>query len=84
LNKDPVSTNTNVKASTDTLALKYAQVCADNQTTYLDWFWPPEITRAFQENQQSLVAGSKKPDQAAADIQKVLDGLYKNGYKFVI
>jgi raffinose/stachyose/melibiose transport system substrate-binding protein len=84
LNKDPASTNTNVTASTDEIAVKYAKVCADNQTTYLDWFWPPEITRSFQENQQALVAGSKKPDQAAADIQKALDALYKTGYKFTI
>ncbi|MCX6046123.1 MAG: ABC transporter substrate-binding protein [Chloroflexi bacterium] len=82
LNKDPVSTNKNVEASTDELAIKYAKECADNQFTYLDWYWPPEITRAFQENQQALVAGTKKPDEAATSIQKVLDDLYKDGYKF--
>jgi ABC-type glycerol-3-phosphate transport system substrate-binding protein len=83
LNGDPVSTNVNVQASNDPIALKYAKDCADNQTTYLDWFWPPEITLAFQQNQQALVAGVKKPDAAAASIQAVLDDLYKNGYKFV-
>ncbi len=82
LNKDPVSTNKNVQASDDPLAIKYATECAENQTTYLDWFWPPEITRAFQENQQAIVAGTKKPDEAAQAIQKVLDDLYKDGYKF--
>jgi ABC-type glycerol-3-phosphate transport system substrate-binding protein len=82
LNKDPVSCNANVQASDDPLALKYAEECSPNQTTYLDWNWPPEITRAFQENQQALVAGTKKPDEAAQSIQKVLDDLYKDGYKF--
>ena len=78
-----MSTNVNVQASSDPIALKYAKECADNQTTYLYWFWPPEVTRAFQENQQALVTATKKPDQAAAAIQAVLDDLYKNGYKFV-
>ncbi len=57
LNGDPVSCNANVVASDDPLALMYAEQCSPNQTTYLDWFWPPEITRAFQENQQAIVAG---------------------------
>jgi raffinose/stachyose/melibiose transport system substrate-binding protein len=82
LNASPVSTNANVQASSDPVALKYAKECADNQTTYLDWFWPPEITRAFQEGQQALVAGSKNPDEVGADIQKVMDQLYKDGYQF--
>ena len=82
LGKDPVSCNKNVEASTDELALKYSKECSPNQTTYLDWFWPPEITRAFQENQQGLVAGTKTPAEAADSIQKVMDGLYKDGYKF--
>jgi len=78
----PISTNVNVKASDDPLAVKYAEDCAPEQFTYLDWSWPPEITRAFQENQQALVAGTKKPDEAGTAIQQVLDGLYKDGYKF--
>lgn len=82
LGKDPVSCNANVEASTDELALKYSKECSANQTTYLDWMWPPEITRSFQENQQALVAGTKKPNEAAESIQKTLDGLYKDGYKF--
>lgn len=82
LNGDPVSTNMNVQASSDPLAIKYAKECADAQTTYLDWFWPPEITRSFQEQQQQLVAGTAKPDAAAAEIQKAFDQLVKDGYKF--
>lgn len=81
-NKDPVSTNKNVEASDDVLAVKYATECADNQFTYLDWYWPPEITRAYQENQQAVVAGTKNPQEAADAVQKVLDDLYKDGYKF--
>jgi raffinose/stachyose/melibiose transport system substrate-binding protein len=79
---EPVSTNANVEASDDPLSIKYAEECAPQQFTYLDWYWPPEITRAFQENQQALVAGSKTPQQAAESIQGVLDELYADGYTF--
>lgn len=79
---DPVSTNVNVKASDDPLAVKYEQECSANQFTYLDWYWPPEITRAFQENQQAIVTASKTPQEAAEAIQKVMDELYADGYKF--
>jgi raffinose/stachyose/melibiose transport system substrate-binding protein len=82
LNRDPVSTNVNVQASDDPLAVKYSEECADNQFTYLDWYWPPEITRAFQENQQAIVAATKTPEQAAQAIQAVLDELYADGYTF--
>ncbi len=82
LNKDPASCNKNVNASDDPLANKYAQECAPNQITYLDWYWPPEITRAFQENQQALVAGTKKPDEAAQAIEAAMEGLRKDGYTF--
>lgn len=78
----PVSTNQNVQASDDPLALKYADECSALQFTYLDWFWPPEITRAFQENQQAIVAGTKNPDEAAEAIQGVMDELYADGYEF--
>lgn len=84
LNRDPASTNANVEASDDELAVKYATECADIQFTYLDWYWPPEITRAFQENQQAIVAATKTPDEAATAIQEVMDELYADGYTFEI
>jgi hypothetical protein len=79
---DPVSTNVNVNASDDPLSVKYAEECAPEQFTYLDWYWPPEITRAFQENQQAIVAGTKNATEAAESIQAVLDELYADGYTF--
>jgi len=79
---DPVSTNKNVQASNDPFALEYAADCAPYQFTYLDWYWPPEVTRAFQENQAALVAGTTTPDKAGQAIQDALDGLYAGGYKF--
>ena len=81
-NGDPVSCNVNVTPSTDPLALLYGEQCSPNQITYLDWYWPPEITRAFQENQQALITGDLNPEQAAEAIQSTLDDLYLDGYEF--
>lgn len=81
-NSRPVSSNKNVVASEDPVALKYAKDCAPNQFTYLDWLWPPEITQAFQQNLQAIVAGTVKPDEAAASIQKTFDEIVQDGYVF--
>ncbi len=81
-NGDPVSCNANVVASDDPLATLYAENCSPNQITYLDWFWPPEITRAFQEQQQGIVAGSTSAEDAASAIQDTLNDLYDDGYEF--
>ena len=79
---DPVSCNANVVASDDPLATFYAENCSPNQITYLDWFWPPEITRSFQEQQQGIVAGSTSAEDAASAIQDTLNDLYNDDYKF--
>jgi raffinose/stachyose/melibiose transport system substrate-binding protein len=82
LQGDPVSCNANVVASDDPLATIYSENCSPNQITYLDWFWPPEITRTFQEQQQGIVAGSTSAEDAASAIQDTLDELYADGYTF--
>lgn len=82
-NGEPVSCNKNVTANEDPIAVKYATDCAPLQFTYLDWTWPPEITRAFQEQQQAIVAGEANPEEAAQAIQDVMDELYADGYEFV-
>ncbi len=79
---DPVSSNRNVTASDDPIALKYAKESSPNQFTYLDWLYPPELTKAFQEQLQALVAGSTQPDAAAKAIQKTFDGIVADGYQF--
>jgi len=81
-NGDPVSCNANVVASESPLALSYAETCSPLQITYLDWYWPPEVTRSFQEEQQKLVSGDTNPEDAAAAIQQVLEDLYFDGYEF--
>ena len=66
----------------DPLAIKFSNECAPLRITFEDWIWPPEVTRAFQENLQAIVAGTVNPDEGAKSIQKVMDDLYKDGYTF--
>jgi raffinose/stachyose/melibiose transport system substrate-binding protein len=55
---------------------------SENLVTYLDWNWPPEVTRAFQEGIQGGVAGQVSAADAASSAQDALDQLVSNGYKF--
>ena len=80
--KGAVATNVNAKPSDDPVAIKFGNELIDKLTIYLDWTWPPQITRAFQENIQAGVGGQKTPDQAAKDIQAVFDKLVADGYKY--
>ena len=50
--------------------------------TYLDWFWPPEITHGFQEGLQAGLAGRIKADDMAKNIQARFDRLVSSGYSF--
>ncbi len=51
-------------------------------TTYLDWYWPPEITRAFQEGLQAGLAGRLKAEDLAKNVQTTFDKLVAAGYSF--
>ena len=55
---------------------------SSNLVTYLDWNWPPEVTRAFQEGIQGGVAGQATGEEIAGTAQAALDRLVAGGYKF--
>jgi raffinose/stachyose/melibiose transport system substrate-binding protein len=80
--KGSVATNANAKPSDDPVAIKFGNELIDQLRIYLDWYWPPQITRAFQENIQAGVGGQKTAEQAAKDIQAVFDKLVADGYKY--
>jgi len=62
------------------------QALTDNHlpqtVTFLDWYWPPEVTKGFQDNIQAVVGGQKEPLKALEEIQAVFDDLVAKGYKF--
>lgn len=80
-NRGSVATVKDAKPSDDPLAPKEASLI-ENLKIYLDWFWPPEITRAFQEGIQAGVAKQKDARRVANDIQAVFDKLVTGGYKY--
>ncbi|HYW86594.1 MAG TPA: ABC transporter substrate-binding protein [Chloroflexota bacterium] len=80
--KGSVATNKNANPSDDPVAIKFGNELIDQLKIYLDWYWPPQITRAFQENIQAGVGGQKTADQAAKDIQAAFDKLVTDGYKY--
>jgi raffinose/stachyose/melibiose transport system substrate-binding protein len=75
------TTNANAEGSDDPVA-KDAVKYIDQMTVYLDWYWPPEITAAFQQGIQAGVAGTKDADAVAADIQSTWEKVQQGGWKF--
>jgi raffinose/stachyose/melibiose transport system substrate-binding protein len=50
--------------------------------TYLDWFYPPEITTALQEGLQAGVAGRITAEALSKNLQAILERLLNGGYHF--
>jgi raffinose/stachyose/melibiose transport system substrate-binding protein len=50
--------------------------------TYLDWFYPPEITKVMQEGLQAGLVGRTTAEALAKLMQSTLDRLVSTGYKF--
>ena len=50
--------------------------------TYLDWFYPPEITKVLQEGLQAGVVGRTTAEALAKTMQTTLDRLVSGGYTF--
>ena len=77
------SVNKNVKLSKlDSLQSSLAIELLPRTTTFLDWIWPPEVTKAFQQQIQSVIGGQTTAEKAMTTIQGVFDDLVKKGYKF--
>ena len=51
-------------------------------TIYLDWFYPPEITKVLQEGLQAGVVGRTSAEALGKSLQSTLDRLVAGGYKF--
>ena len=49
---------------------------------YLDWFYPPEITKVLQEGLQAGVVGRTTAEALGKNLQSTLDRLTAGGYKF--
>ena len=81
INGGAVPVNANVKPTDVPVYAKEKEII-HQMVTYLDWFWPPEITRAFQEGLQAGLAGRIRAEEMAKNAQTVFDRLVANGYSF--
>ena len=50
--------------------------------THPDWIYPPEITTALQDVLQSLTGLQITSQEAADEMQAVMDELLENGYDY--
>jgi raffinose/stachyose/melibiose transport system substrate-binding protein len=50
--------------------------------TFLDWYWPKEVTSAFQNGIQAVVAGRQTPEQAAKAVQDAFDQAKQGGWSY--
>lgn len=68
--------------STDALADTIQNTLIPSTVTFLDWIWPAEITKEFQQDLQAVVGQKMTAEEAMAKIQKVYDDIVTKGYKF--
>jgi raffinose/stachyose/melibiose transport system substrate-binding protein len=80
-NGGAVPVNVNV-APTDIPVYTKEKTIIQQMVTYLDWYWPPEITRAFQEGLQAGLAGRIKAEDMAKNVQTIFDKLVAGGYSY--
>jgi raffinose/stachyose/melibiose transport system substrate-binding protein len=69
-------------ATTSALGSSIIDTLLPKTQSFLDWYWPKEVTAAFQNDIQSVVGGKMTPDAAAQDVQNAFDGAVANGWKF--
>jgi raffinose/stachyose/melibiose transport system substrate-binding protein len=50
--------------------------------TFLDWYWPKEVTAAFQNGIQAVVAGKQTPEQAAKAVQDAFTAAKQGGWSY--
>ncbi len=81
INGGAVPVNANVKPS-DLPFYQKEKTDISKMVTYLDWFYPPEITTALQEGLQSGLAGRITAEALAKNLQALLERLSTGGYHF--
>ncbi len=81
INGGAVPVNANVQPS-DLPFYQKEKTEISKMVTYLDWFYPPEITTALQEGLQSGLAGRITAEGLSKNLQALLERLASGGYHF--
>ncbi len=78
-----LSTNKNVKIpGIDPLNQQIQDELVPTVVTFLDWYWPPEVTKVFAEELQAVMAQKDTPEAAMEKVQKAFDDLVVKGYSY--
>lgn len=81
INGGAVPVNANVQPS-DLPFYQKEKTVITKMVTYLDWFYPPEITTALQQGLQAGIAGRISAEALSKNLQAELDRLSNGGYHF--
>ncbi|MEW5866954.1 MAG: extracellular solute-binding protein [Bacillota bacterium] len=80
---EPIATtHVNGPKSSNPIAREMATQFVPHTIRFLDWIWPLEVSQAFQQAIQSVVAGVRTPQEAMQVVQKAYDDLVAKGYRF--
>jgi ABC-type glycerol-3-phosphate transport system substrate-binding protein len=52
------------------------------ESTFLDWYWPKQVTAAYQQGMVSVVNGSKSAADVSKDVQSAFETAKSGGWKF--
>ena len=83
INDNFLTTNKNVeRPGADALTKDIQKNLVPVTVTFFDWYWPPQITKVFQDELQAVLGQVETPEAAMAKIQKVYDEIKANGYDY--
>lgn len=69
-------------AGTSPLQKELIESSLPSTVTFLDWYWPKDVTAAYQQNIQAVVGGTKSPQEASTAVQKAFDDAKADGWTF--
>lgn len=78
----PLPTAKGVEVESSPTAKEVAATLAPETFTFLDWYWPKEVTAAFQQAIPATVAGKQQPADAMADVQKAFEAAQASGWTY--
>lgn len=78
----PLPTAVGVDVEASDVAQQVSSTLAPKTFTFLDWFWPKQVTAAFQQALPAVVAGKQDSAAALASIQKAFEEAKAEGWSY--
>ena len=80
-----ISLPANKSVTSDSQSALQTQLVKDflpTESTFLDWYWPKQVTAAFQDQMVGVVAGTTSPENAAKAAQSAFQQAKAAGYTY--